>query len=132
MSLRGTKCRSNLVGIDCFIELRPLRNDEVIIMYRINFSFSKKGLMRYISHLDLMRLFTRAMRRAELPLKMSEGFSPHPKLSLKRALKLGVESEHEEASIVLRFPVELDDFKNRLQKKLPEGISLKDVQGNFN
>ena len=88
--------------------------------------------MRYISHLDLMRLFTRAMRRAELPLKMSEGFSPHPKLSLKRALKLGVESEHEEASIVLRFPVELDDFKNRLQKKLPEGISLKDVQGNFN
>jgi len=88
--------------------------------------------MRYISHLDLMRLFTRAMRRAELPLKMSEGFSPHPKLSLKRALKLGVESEHEEASILLRFPVTPEDFKNRLQKKLPEGISLKDVQGNFN
>jgi radical SAM-linked protein len=39
--------------------------------------------MRYISHLDLMRLFMRAMRRADLPLKMSEGFSPHPKLSLK-------------------------------------------------
>ena len=88
--------------------------------------------MRYISHLDLMRLFTRAMRRAELPLKMSEGFSPHPKLSLKRALKLGVESEQEEAAIVLKYPVELEDFKNRLQKKLPEGISLKDVQGNFN
>ena len=88
--------------------------------------------MRYISHLDLMRLFTRAMRRAELPLKMSEGFSPHPKLSLKRALKLGVESEHEEASIVLRFPVEPADFKDRLQKKLPEGIQVKDVQGNFN
>jgi radical SAM-linked protein len=101
-------------------------------MYRVNFSFSKQGLMRYISHLDLMRLFTRAMRRAELPLKMSEGFSPHPKLSLKRALKLGVESEHEEASIVLRFPVEPMEFKDRLQKKLPEGISLKDVQGNFN
>lgn len=88
--------------------------------------------MRYISHLDLMRLFTRAMRRAELPLKMSEGFSPHPKLSLKRALKLGVESEHEEASIVLRFPVEPAEFKDRLQKKLPEGIQVKDVQGNFN
>ena len=88
--------------------------------------------MRYISHLDLMRLFTRAMRRAELPLKMSEGFSPHPKLSLKRALKLGVESEHEEASIVLRFPVAPEDFKHRLQKQLPEGIQVKDVQGNFN
>jgi radical SAM-linked protein len=101
-------------------------------MYKINFIFSKKGLMRYISHLDLMRLFTRAMRRADLPLKMTEGFSPHPKLSLKRALKLGVESEHEEASIMLKFPVEPADFRNRLQKQLPEGIEIKDVQGNFN
>jgi len=88
--------------------------------------------MRYISHLDLMRLFMRAMRRADLPLKMTEGFSPHPKLSLKRALKLGVESEQEEASIVLKFPVAPEDFKQKLQKQLPEGISLKDVQGNFN
>ncbi|MDD5476644.1 MAG: TIGR03936 family radical SAM-associated protein [Candidatus Omnitrophica bacterium] len=101
-------------------------------MYRISFNFSKKGLMRYISHLDLMRLFMRAMRRAELPLKMSEGFSPHPKLSFKRALKLGVESESEEASVVLRFPVAPVDFKDRLQKQLPEGIQVKDVQGNFN
>jgi radical SAM-linked protein len=90
------------------------------------------GLMRYISHLDLMRLFMRAARRAKLPLKMTEGFSPHPKLSLKRALKLGVESDNEEASIVLRFPVEPEDFKSRLQRQLPEGIRIKDVQGNFN
>ena len=101
-------------------------------MYRVSFSFSKKGLMRYISHLDLMRLFMRAMRRADLPLKMTEGFSPHPKLSLKRALKLGLESDNEEASIVLKFPVAPDDFKNKLQRQLPEGIQVKDVQGNFN
>ncbi|MCX5698920.1 MAG: TIGR03936 family radical SAM-associated protein [Candidatus Omnitrophica bacterium] len=101
-------------------------------MYRVSFNFSKTGLMRYISHLDLMRLFMRAMRRAELPLKMTEGFSPHPKLSFKRALKLGVESQLEEASIVLKFPVAPEDFKCRLQKQLPEGIEVKDVQGNFN
>jgi len=101
-------------------------------MYKVNFIFSKKGLMRYISHLDLMRLFMRAMRRADLPLKMTEGFSPHPKLSFKRALKLGVESEQEQGSIVLKFPVTPEDFKTKLQKQLPEGISLKDVQGNFN
>jgi radical SAM-linked protein len=101
-------------------------------MYRVNFVFSKTGLMRYISHLDLMRLFFRAMRRAEFPLKMSEGFSPHPKLSLKRALKLGVESQQEEATIVLKFPMAPLDFKHRLQKQLPEGIEIKDVQGNFN
>ena len=102
------------------------------MLYRIQFMFSKTGLMRYISHLDLMRLFMRAMRRADLPLKMTEGFSPHPKLSLQRALKLGVESENETATIVLKYPVEPDDFKNRLQKQLPEGIQVKDVQGNLN
>jgi radical SAM-linked protein len=101
-------------------------------MYRVSFNFSKKGLMRYISHLDLMRLFMRAMRRAKFPLKMSEGFSPHPKLSFKRALKLGVESESEEASILLKYPVTPVDFTNKLQKQLPEGIQVKDVQGNFN
>jgi radical SAM-linked protein len=101
-------------------------------MYKVNFVFSKTGLMRYISHLDLMRLFVRAMRRAELPLKLSQGFNPHPKLSLKRALKLGVESQEEGAVILLNFPVTPDNFKDRLQKQLPEGIEIKDVQGNFN
>jgi radical SAM-linked protein len=71
------------------------------------------------------------MRRAELPLKMTEGFSPHPKLSMKRALKLGLESESEEASIVLREPVSKINFKERLQKQLPEGIEIRDVQGNL-
>ena len=101
-------------------------------MYKVSFVFTKTGMMKYISHLDLMRLFMRAMRRANLPLKMSEGFSPHPKLSLKRALKLGLESEHEEASIALRLPVSPGEFKNELQLQLPEGIEIKDAQGNFN
>lgn len=101
-------------------------------MYKIGFKFAKKGLMKYISHLDLMRLFMRAMRRAGLPIKMSEGFSPHPKLSIKRALKLGLESESEEASIVLRGWISPEDFKEKLQKELPEGIEIKDVQRNFN
>jgi len=101
-------------------------------MYKVNFRFTKQGRMRYISHLDLMRLLMRAMRRADLPLKMSEGFNPHPKLSIKRALKLGVESLQEEAAIALKFPLSPEDFRNRLQKQLPEGIEIKDVQGNFN
>ncbi|MCX5706073.1 MAG: TIGR03936 family radical SAM-associated protein [Candidatus Omnitrophica bacterium] len=79
-----------------------------------------------------MRLLTRAMRRANLPLKMSEGFSPHPKLSLKRALKLGLESENEEGSILLKEQIDSEDFKNRLQAQLPEGIIIKHVERNFN
>jgi radical SAM-linked protein len=101
-------------------------------MYRIKFIFSKKDVMRYISHLDLMRLFIRAMRRSALPLKLTEGFSPHPKLSLKRALKLGLESQNEEGIIVLNGMVDNQEFKEKLQRQLPEGIEIKDVEGNLN
>jgi len=83
--------------------------------------------MKYISHLDLMRLFMRAMRRAEFPLKMTEGFNPHPKLSIKRALKLGLESDSEEASIVLREQITAAEFKEKLQKQLPQGIEIKNA-----
>jgi radical SAM-linked protein len=72
------------------------------------------------------------MRRAGFALKMTEGFSPHPKFSIKRALKLGLESDNEEASVVLRENINLDNFKNNLEAQLPEGIRIRDVQGNFN
>ena len=100
-------------------------------MYRISFTFTKKGTMKFISHLDLMRLFMRALRRADLPVKLTEGFSPHPKLSIKRALKLGLESDNEEAAIVLKELVQPEEFKLRLQQQLPQGIEIKDAQGNL-
>jgi len=96
-------------------------------MYKVSFIFAKKGLMRYISHLDLMRLFMRAMRRADLPLKITQGFNPHPKLSIKRALKLGLESDSEEAAVVLDRLVKPQEFKERLQQQLPEGIFIKEA-----
>ena len=96
-------------------------------MFRITFTFAKKGTMKFISHLDLMRLFMRAVRRAALPIKMTEGFSPHPKISLKRALKLGVESDNEEATFVLRETISPQEFKQRLQEQLPEGIIIKEI-----
>ena len=100
-------------------------------MHKINFTFTKKGLMKYISHLDLMRLFMRALRRADLPIKITEGFSPHPKISIKRALKLGMESENEEATVVLEELIKLEEFKERLQKQLPEGILIKEVTNSY-
>ena len=72
------------------------------MLYKVTFTFAKRDKMRFISHLDLMRLFMRALRRADIPLKITEGFSPHPKLSLKRALKLGIESDNEEGTVILK------------------------------
>ena len=101
-------------------------------MQKIRFGFKKNGFMKYISHLDLMRLFARGMRRAGLPIKMTEGFSPHPKLSIKRALKLGVESDNEEAAIVFKDYFDINEFKNIFQAQLPEGIEITYVQRDFN
>jgi radical SAM-linked protein len=95
--------------------------------FRIHFTFSKTGLMRYISHLDLMRVLMRAARRAGLPLYFTQGFSPHPKLILKRALKLGLESDVEEGQIILMRPINHRIFQNRLNEQLPEGIRIKEA-----
>jgi len=83
--------------------------------------------MKFISHLDLMRLLTRALRRANFALKLTEGFSPRPKLSIKRALRLGIESDNEEASVILREPVSPQEFKDRLESQFPEGIRINSV-----
>jgi radical SAM-linked protein len=96
-------------------------------MQKMRFIFTKRGPMKYISHLDLMRLFMRAMRRADLPLKLSEGFSPHPKLSIRRALKLGIESENEEATIGLKWFIQPQEFIEQLNQQLPEGIRVKEA-----
>lgn len=95
--------------------------------YRYNFKFCKTGSMIYISHLDLIRLFGRAMRRAGLPIALTEGYNPHPKFKLKKALKLGVSSLSEEAEVVLKKEVKPGEVCERLQKELPEGISINEI-----
>ena len=90
----------------------------------MDFTFTKMGALKFISHLDLMRLFTRAMRRARIPVKISEGFNPQPKLSILRALKLGVESESEQATVGLREPVNAVTFRDSLNSQLPTDIRV--------
>ena len=80
--------------------------------------------MRFISHLDLVRLFQRASRRAGLPVAITKGFSPHLKISITKALKLGKESQNEEAVF---YPDERrapDDFIRNMNEKLPEGVAI--------
>ena len=80
--------------------------------------------MRFISHLDLVRLFQRALRRAGLPVTITKGFSPRLKVSITKALKLGVESVHEEAVISTDESVNTDNFIETINKHLPEGIKV--------
>jgi hypothetical protein len=92
------------------------------------FHFSKTQDMIYISHLDLMRLFARAARRADLPVALTRGFSPRFQIRVKKALKLGVASDHEEGEIVLTLPLEPAQIKQRWQEQLPQGIVIKEIK----
>ncbi len=58
-------------------------------------------------------------------MKVTEGFSPHFKISTQRALKLGIESENEEAIFSLRDFISLKDFQEKFQAELPEGVQIK-------
>ena len=91
---------------------------------KIKIIFSKTGDMRFISHLDLMRLFQRALRRAALPVVITKGFSPRIKMSILKALKLGVESRNEEAFFYFEEKVSTQDFIERMNKKLPAGVKV--------
>ena len=95
--------------------------------YPVSIVFTKLGRIKYISHLDLLRLFVRALRRASLAFEVSAGFSKHPKIVIKRALKLGIESENEEAVFTLKKPLPPEEFRKRMQEHLPQGINIKTV-----
>ncbi|MDP3789966.1 MAG: TIGR03936 family radical SAM-associated protein [Candidatus Omnitrophota bacterium] len=91
-------------------------------------SFNKTAIMRYISHLDLLRLFQRAARRARLKLSLTEGFNPHPKIKIEPAVKLGVEANNLTAEIVLDEIIQPEDLKEMFMRELPGGIKITDVK----
>lgn len=90
--------------------------------------FEKKENAVWISHLDLMRLFQRAFKRADLHLTHTHGYNPRPSVSIALPLSVGIESQCE----VLEFDLDGDavscnEIKNRLNSVLVEGISVLDV-----
>ena len=80
--------------------------------------------MAFISHLDLMRLFQRAARRACLPVTITQGFNPHLKISITKALKLGLESQGEDAVFHMNSAVRPQVFIDAMNAKLPEGVMI--------
>ncbi|RQD70618.1 MAG: DUF2344 domain-containing protein [Tindallia sp. MSAO_Bac2] len=86
--------------------------------------YTKVGMMKYLSHLDLVRLFERAFRRAEIPLAFTQGFNPHPMVSFASPLSIGVSSEAEYFDLVLSTPLDAKEFTQRMNDTLPEGIHI--------
>ena len=93
--------------------------------------FEKTGNAVWISHLDLMRLFQRAFKRAGLPLTHTQGFNPRPSVSIALPLSVGVESKCELLDFSLAVEgVSCDEIKNRLNDALVEGVTVLDVYEN--
>ncbi|MDQ7823250.1 MAG: TIGR03960 family B12-binding radical SAM protein [Candidatus Eremiobacteraeota bacterium] len=91
---------------------------------RLRIGHTKEAPVRLISHLDLLRTFQRAVRRANLPVAYTEGFHPRMRLSPGPALSLGYTSKAEWIDIDLREALDPAEGKRRLQESLPRGISI--------
>ena len=90
--------------------------------YRIKFTKGEK--VKFISHLDFMRTFNRAVNRARIPIAYSQGFNPHPVLSFAMPLSVGVTSDSEYLDMELQDSMTGDEIIERLNSSLPEGIRV--------
>lgn len=95
-------------------------------MDKLRLRFEKTGRAIYASHLDLMQTMQRAFARADYDLKYSEGFNPHPQISILLPLSVGAASRCELMDFKLKSDVDLAELPRRLTAALPEGIVVTD------
>ncbi|MFJ2953961.1 TIGR03936 family radical SAM-associated protein [Streptomyces sp. NPDC087270] len=93
-------------------------------MQRIRLRYTKRGRLRFTSHRDFQRAFERALRRAEVPMAYSAGFTPHPKVSYANAAPTGVGSEAEYLEIALAAPRDPEQLRLLLDESLPTGLDV--------
>jgi radical SAM-linked protein len=94
---------------------------------KIRLRYAKRGPLRFTSHRDVARAFERALRRAEVPMAYSQGFSPHPKISWIGASPTGVSSEAEYLEIQVVEEVDAARLVSQLDAVLPPGLDLLDA-----
>ncbi|HML37320.1 MAG TPA: TIGR03936 family radical SAM-associated protein [Bacillota bacterium] len=93
-------------------------------MSRYVIKFSKEGMIRYISHLDLLRLFKRSFKRVGIRLQHSQGFNPHPKMSFAQPLSLGYFSTGEYLEFDTVEPYPTDEILEKINSVMPEGVHV--------
>ncbi|MFB7373862.1 TIGR03936 family radical SAM-associated protein [Streptomyces sp. NPDC056222] len=96
-------------------------------MQRIRLRYTKRGRLRFTSHRDFQRAFERALRRAEVPMAYSAGFTPHPKVSYANAAPTGTGSEAEFLEIALTEKRDPEILRVLLDESLPDGLDITDA-----
>ena len=91
---------------------------------KIRIKFAKQGVMRFIGHLDIMRYFQKAMRRAHIDIAFTEGFSPHMIMSFAAPLGVGLTSNGEYMDIEIKSPIASADAIRQLNEVMVEGMEV--------
>jgi radical SAM-linked protein len=95
---------------------------------KVRIRFAKHGDLRLLSHHDLMRCLERALRRAALPVALTQGFTPRPRMSIVQALALGIEGRREVLDLELAEPLATEAVRRRLAAVLPPGLDLLEAE----
>ncbi len=95
---------------------------------RLRLRFAKQGAMRFLSHLELLTVFTRAVSRGNVPILFSQGFHPHPRFSFATATSVGVESLAEYMDMFVSPRITADEILQRLNQALPRGLRILEAQ----
>lgn len=134
----GTPCQDNCpdhCGL-CHNNLRvreasPINSENIKLEKQLDIGYypyllklEKRGKAKFIGHLDFYRAFERATYRSGIPLKMSEGYNPKPKIEFANPLPLGAESEEEWVLLELVRPIDSESKKDELNRKIIEGIQV--------
>ena len=115
---------TNRISKQTTIPPRPGIPTDVPVAARMRLRFSKTGDMRYLSHLELITVFTRAVSRGGVPILFSLGFHPHPRFSFGTATSVGVESQAEYMDMFVVSGVTALEVQERLNSVLPEGLRI--------
>lgn len=91
---------------------------------KVRVKFSKHGAMKFVGHLDIMRYFQKAIRRAAIPIRFTEGFSPHMVMSFASPLGLGLTSDGEYMDIEVKEAIPSKEAVKRLNEVMVEGMQV--------
>jgi radical SAM-linked protein len=94
---------------------------------RVRARYAKQDRLRFVSAIDLGRIWERALRKADLPIGYSEGFTPHPKISFPDALALGYASTGEYVELTFAVPVDVDRAVAAFNRAAPDGLRILDA-----
>jgi radical SAM family uncharacterized protein/radical SAM-linked protein len=119
-----TTVSNRLSGADAVVPACQERSACDVLPARIRLRFAKSGSMRYLSHLEMITVFTRAVSRGGVPILFSQGFHPHPRFSFATATSVGVESTAEYMDMFVADGITAEDVMVRLNGVLPEGLKI--------